>query len=179
MSNPSQRVPWAKKPSELHCYIKLPCASLHTSETRHSGHLYGSTSQEHGHSKGPTQLNWNIKTQTLALFTLMRFQTMRFRCHRKKSIDSRPHYRLDAFWTVHSKMFENDRTARCDVSWTLRTCYKHTRLWYFRHRFHFDAFSIVFSRLHWYDMRAFSFWSPFESLFKSMSMRFRCKRSAY
>ena len=154
MSNPSQRVPWAKKPSELHCYIKLPCASLHTSETRHSGHLYGSTSQEHGHSKGPTQLNWNIKTQTLALFTLMRFQTMRFRCHRKKSIDSRPHYRLDAFWTVHSKMFENDRTARCDVSWTLRTCYKHTRLWYFR--------------------SPFSFWCVFDCFQPSTLIRYAC-----
>ena len=154
MSNPSQRVPWAKKPSELHCYIKLPCASLHTSETRHSGHLYGSTSQEHGHSKGPTQLNWRIKTQTLALFTLMRFQTMRFRCHRKKSIDSRPHYRLDAFWTVHSKMFENDRTARCDVSWTLRTCYKHTRLWYFR--------------------SPFSFWCVFDCFQPSTLIRYVC-----
>ena len=32
------------------------------------------------------------------------------------SINSRPHYRFDAFSTVLTKMFENDRIARCDVS---------------------------------------------------------------
>ena len=31
------------------------------------------------------------------------------------SIDSRPHYRFDAFSNVHTKIFENDRIARCDV----------------------------------------------------------------
>ena len=29
------------------------------------------------------------------------------------SIDS--HYRFDTLWTVHTKTFENDRIARCDV----------------------------------------------------------------
>ena len=32
------------------------------------------------------------------------------------SINSRPHYRFDAFSTVHTKTLENDRIARCDVS---------------------------------------------------------------
>ena len=32
------------------------------------------------------------------------------------SIDSRPHYRLDDFLTVHTKTLENDRVAGCDVS---------------------------------------------------------------
>ena len=30
--------------------------------------------------------------------------------------DSRPHYRFDAFLTVHTKTFENDKVARCDIS---------------------------------------------------------------
>ena len=34
----------------------------------------------------------------------------------KTSIDSRPHYRFDAFSNVQTKMFENDRIARCAVS---------------------------------------------------------------
>ena len=55
----------------------------------------------------------------------------------KASINSRPHYRFDALSTVHTKTFENDRIARCDVSWTLRACCKHTRLWYFRSSFSF------------------------------------------
>ena len=41
-----------------------------------------------------------------------------------ESIDSRPHYRFDTFWTVHTKTFENDRIARCDVRWTLCACHK-------------------------------------------------------
>ena len=65
------------------------------------------------------------------------------------SIDSRPPYRFDAFSTVHTKTFENDRTARCDRSWTLGPCYKQTRLRFFGHCFHFDAF---FERPLWYDM---------------------------
>ena len=35
------------------------------------------------------------------------------------SIDSLPHNHFDAFSAVHTKTFENDRIARCDVSWTL------------------------------------------------------------
>ena len=31
------------------------------------------------------------------------------------SIDSRPHYRFDAFLTAQTKTFENDRTKCCDV----------------------------------------------------------------
>ena len=41
-------------------------------------------------------------------------------------IESCPHFRFDAFLTVHTKMLENDRIARCDVSWTLCACYKLT-----------------------------------------------------
>ena len=63
------------------------------------------------------------------------------------SIDSRqcPHYPFDAFSTDHTKTFENGRIVRCGVSWTLCACYKHTRLRYFGHRFHFVAFSTVFA----------------------------------
>ena len=81
------------------------------------------------------------------------------------SIDSRPHYRFDTFWTVHTKTFENDRIARCDVRWTLCACHKthasaicvfdrqvdcHTIIRYvcvfllihFQESFHIDAFSM-------------------------------------
>ena len=34
----------------------------------------------------------------------------------KASMNSRSHYRFDAFSTVRAKKFENDRIARCDVS---------------------------------------------------------------
>ena len=49
-------------------------------------------------------------------------------CPHYRSIYSCPHYRFDAFSTVHTKTFESDRIARCDVSWTLCACYKHTHL---------------------------------------------------
>ena len=39
------------------------------------------------------------------------------------------------------------------------------------------SFWCVFDRPHWYDMYAFSFWSNFKSVFKSM--RFRWKPSAH
>ena len=48
------------------------------------------------------------------------------------------------FSTVHTKTFENDRITRCDVSWTLCACYKHTRLWYFRSSFLFWCVSELF-----------------------------------
>ena len=35
------------------------------------------------------------------------------------SIGSCPHYSFDAFSAFHTKTFENERIARCDVSWTL------------------------------------------------------------
>lgn len=38
------------------------------------------------------------------------------------SIDSRPHFRFDAFSTVRAKTLENDRVACCDVSWILCAC---------------------------------------------------------
>ena len=56
-----------------------------------------------------------------------------------------PHYRYEAFSTLHTKTFENDsytlwrklNTCACDL---------------LIHRFHFDAFSTVFDRLHLCDM---------------------------
>ena len=36
---------------------------------------------------------------------------------------------------VYTKMYENDRISRCDVSWTLCACLKHTRLRYLRSSF--------------------------------------------
>ena len=51
-------------------------------------------------------------------------------------MDSRPHYRFDTFFTVHTKTFENDRIASCDVSITVtNTCASDI----FHHRFHFEA----------------------------------------
>ena len=40
-------------------------------------------------------------------------------------MDSWPHYRFDAFSTVHTKTFENNTIARCDVNRTLCACFKH------------------------------------------------------
>ena len=62
------------------------------------------------------------------------------------SIASRPHYRFDAFSTIHIETLENDRIARChgDVSWT----YKHTRLRYFRSSFSFWSVFRPFSTVH-------------------------------
>ena len=61
------------------------------------------------------------------------------------SIDSRPHYRFYEFSTVLTKTFENDRIARYDVSWTLRTCYKNIRLRYFQSSFSFCCVSTVYT----------------------------------
>ena len=61
------------------------------------------------------------------------------------SIDWCPHYRFDAFSTVHTKMFENYRIALCDVSWTIQACYKHTHPRYSLSSF--DAFR-PFSTVH-------------------------------
>ena len=83
----------------------------------------------------------------------------------KASINSRPHYRFDALSTVHTKTFENDRIARCEVRFTLCACCRHTRLRYFRSSF---SFRRVFDCPDEYDMCAFSFWSTFNSVFKSM-----------
>ena len=38
------------------------------------------------------------------------------------SVDSCPHHYSDAFSTVHTKTFEKDRIARCEVSRTLCAC---------------------------------------------------------
>ena len=63
----------------------------------------------------------------------------------KASMNSCSRYRFDTFSTVRTRTFENDRIARCDVSWTLCACYKHkSGCDLFGHRFHFDAFSTVF-----------------------------------
>ena len=77
-----------------------------------------------------------------------------FRCHKKNaSIDSRPHYRFDAFLTAHTKTFENDKITCCDVSSTpyvhaTNTCACDI----FRHRFHFKAYStILFVLIHFQE----------------------------
>ena len=88
---------------------------------------------------------------------------------KNRSINSRSHYRSAAFLTVHTKTFQKDRIAPCDVSWTLCACYKHapaifsviffilmrfrpsTPLWYgcvfvsihFQERFQIYAFSMT------------------------------------
>ena len=60
------------------------------------------------------------------------------------SIDSHPHYRFDAFSTVHTKKVENDRIASCDVPVELYAHATDTRACYiFGHPFDSDAFSTV------------------------------------
>ena len=56
------------------------------------------------------------------------------------SMDSWPHYRFDAFSTVHTKTFENNTIARCDVNRTLCACFKHTCLYIWRYRFSLGRF---------------------------------------
>ena len=62
------------------------------------------------------------------------------------SIVSRPHYSFDAFSTVHTKMLENDRFARCDA---LVEFYAHATKTrdcaIFGHRVPFDAFSTAYT----------------------------------
>ena len=43
-------------------------------------------------------------------------KSLRFRCYRKRIVDSRPHYRFDTFSTVHTKTFQTDGIARGNVS---------------------------------------------------------------
>ena len=60
-----------------------------------------------------------FRQSTKAVSTLMRFQKyagLFFFVFDNASIDSRLHYSFDAFSAVHTKTFENDRIARCDVS---------------------------------------------------------------
>ena len=61
------------------------------------------------------------------------------------SIDSRLHYRFDAFSTVHTKSFVSERIARCDkVELYARHVTKtHAPVVFFGHRFYFDAFLTV------------------------------------
>ena len=82
---------------------------------------------------------FSILSNTCALAG-KRNSSMRFHFIENASVDSRPHYRLDAFLTVHTKTFENDRIARCDASCVARTCYKPTRLRYCRSSFSFRCF---------------------------------------
>ena len=92
------------------------------------------------------------------------FKTTRFRCHPK---------RIDRFQSTLKRSKTID-IARCDVSWTLCACYKHTRLRYFW------SFWCVFdcpSVPHFCEMYAFAFLSTFKHI--SKSTRFRWNRSAY
>ena len=122
------------------------------------------------------------------------FKTTLCRCHpkridrfqstlkRSKTIDIA---RCDVSWTLcacykHTRLryfWSRSKTidiARCDVSWTLCACYKHTRLRYFW------SFWCVFdcpSVPHFCEMYAFAFLSTFKHI--SKSTRFRWNRSAY
>ena len=58
-------------------------------------------------------------------------------------MDSGPQYRFDAFSTVHTKTFEKDRIARCDVRLQTHAPVHMTSSF-------FD--STVFERPHLYDM---------------------------
>ena len=92
------------------------------------------------------------------------FKTTRFRCHPK---------RIDRFQFTLKRSKTID-IARCDVSWTLCACYKHTRLRYFW------SFWCVFdcpSVPHFCEMYAFAFLFTFKHI--SKSTRFRWNRSAY
>ena len=70
------------------------------------------------------------------------------------SIELRQNYNFDAFSTLHTRTFENDRIARSDVSWTLCAGYKDTRLRYFR--------------------SSFSFWCVFDRFRPSTLIRYEC-----
>ena len=70
------------------------------------------------------------------------------------SIALRQNYNFDAFSTLHTKTFENDRIARSDVSWTLCAGYKDMRLRYFR--------------------SSFSFWRVFDRFRPSTLIRYEC-----
>ena len=86
----------------------------------------------------------------MSVSTLICSQSMRFRCFGKCMINSGPHYRFDAFSTVHARTFENDRITRRDASWTLDyTHASNTRASdIFGHRFHFDERLRPFSTIH-------------------------------
>ena len=57
-----------------------------------------------------------FRQSTKAVSTLMRFPKYVFFVFDNASIDSRLHYNFDAFSTVHTKTFENERIARFDVN---------------------------------------------------------------
>ena len=103
-------------------------------------------------------------------------------CPHYRSIYSCPHYRFDAFSTVHTKTFESDRIARCDVSWTLCACYKHTHLRWFRSSFWFGMFWTVHTnttcmRFRFYPLsRAFSNRRVFDVNVRCISVNRRRKR---
>ena len=82
------------------------------------------------------------------------FKGMRFRCDRKRIDRIASNYNFDAFSTLPTKTFENDRIARSDVSWTLCAGYKDTRLRYFR--------------------SSFSFWCVFDRFRPSTLIRYEC-----
>ena len=57
-----------------------------------------------------------FRQSTKGVSTRMRFPKDGFFFFDNASIDTRLHYIFDAFSTVHTKTFENDRIARCDVN---------------------------------------------------------------
>ena len=92
------------------------------------------------------------------------------------SIDSRPHYRFDAFSTVRTETCEKNCTLWLKLN-TMRM--PQTRAPVIFYRFHFDTFSTrapprVFHHLYYCDMYAFSFWSTL----RAFSNRCVCDENA-
>ena len=108
---------------------------------------------------GLRMLTWGGEISIIILITLLRrmgntnafFKGTRF-CRRKRIGGFASTLLFPWFSTVHTRTFENDRITRCNVSWTLSACYKHTRLRYFR--------------------SSFLFWCVFELFWPSTLMRY-------
>ena len=98
------------------------------------------------HSPAPTR-----KLTVESIGTLMRFQnfavSLLSKTHRSLPVHTTVLMRFRLFTLKRSKTID---IARCDVSWTLCACYKHTRLRYFW------SFWCVFDCPHYCEMYAFS-----------------------
>ena len=66
-------------------------------------HAFVSTSRSLNLYEGPVHTNALLKVYVFVV-------------NENATIDSRPHYRFDAFSTVRTKTFKNVRNASCDVS---------------------------------------------------------------
>ena len=97
---------------------------------------------------------------------------MRFQKYAFWTIDLRPHYRFDALSTVHTKTFENDNIARCDVMMnSMRMLQTHPPVIFFMQLL-FSFFALPTEHTDTMFMR-FRFDSP------SITLSNRCKRAAH